>query len=173
MTAVALEKASPKQVDEVQQRTQQVVPYALDQTQLTFTRTVHAAFSMLSPISRQYPANKIDPGKSTKMANDFRRGDFLWRTNTWRRYAGASAVKKAETDDIKYEYKELPNGAQIHYSTEYPQYVQALHEWFDAQMSEHGNEVIPNIFSTFKTCRITDNNRPKTGAASRRSESYS
>jgi hypothetical protein len=52
-------------------------------------------------------------------------------------------LKRAETDDIKYEYKALPNGAQIHYSTEYPQYVQALHEWFDAQMSEHGNEVVP------------------------------
>jgi hypothetical protein len=33
--------------------------------------------------------------------------------------------------------------AQIHYSTEYPQYVQALHEWFDAQMSEHVNSEIP------------------------------
>ena len=49
----------------------------------------------------------------------------------------------AETDDIKFEYKALPNGAQIHFSTEYPQYVQALHEWFDAQKREHGNEVIP------------------------------
>ncbi len=46
-------------------------------------------------------------------------------------------------DDIKFEYKALPDGAQIHYSTEYPQYVQALHEWFDAQMSEHGNAEIP------------------------------
>jgi hypothetical protein len=33
--------------------------------------------------------------------------------------------------------------AQIHYSTEYPQYVQALQEWFDAQMSEHLNAEIP------------------------------
>ena len=38
---LALENTSSKQVDEVQQRTQQVVPYALDQTQLTFTKTVH------------------------------------------------------------------------------------------------------------------------------------
>jgi hypothetical protein len=36
----------------------------------------------------------------------------------------------------------LRNGAQIHYSTEYPLLAQALHEWFDAQMSDHDNTVI-------------------------------
>jgi len=33
---------------------------------------------------------------------------------------GLTQLKKAETDEIKYEYKALPNGAQLHYSTEYP-----------------------------------------------------
>jgi hypothetical protein len=68
-----------------------------------------------------------------KIANEFRKGDF----SVTERIHGAdmpglAQLKMAETDDIKFEYKALANGAQIHYSTEYPQYIQALHEWFDA-----------------------------------------
>ena len=144
-TTPAVEKVSPKQVDEVQQRTQQVVPYALDQTQLTFTKTVHGGVQHVVVKSADNTEQiKLIQANLLKMASDFRKGDF----SVTERIHGAdmpglARLKMAETDDIKYEYKALPNGAQIHYSTEYPQYVQALHEWFDAQMSEHGNEVVP------------------------------
>lgn len=79
-----------------------------------------------------------------KLANEFRKGDF---SATERVHGadmpGLALLKTAKTDDIKFEYKPLGNGAQIHYSTEYPQFVQALHLWFDAQISDHGNDVIP------------------------------
>jgi hypothetical protein len=79
-----------------------------------------------------------------KIADEFRKGDF---SVTERVHGpdmpGLAQLKKAQPDDIKFEYEALPEGAQIHYSTEYPQYVQALHEWFDAQQREHGNVVIP------------------------------
>jgi len=144
-TTPAVEKVSPKQVDEVQQRTQQVVPYSLDQTLLTFTKTVHGGVQHVVVKSADNTEQiKLIQANLLKMASDFRKGDF----SVTERIHGAdmpglARLKMAETDDIKYEYKALPNGAQIHYSTEYPQYVQALHEWFDAQMSEHGNEVVP------------------------------
>lgn len=50
-TMLALEKASPKQIDEVQQRVQQMVPYAIDTSPpcKRFPKTVHGVFSMLSP----------------------------------------------------------------------------------------------------------------------------
>jgi hypothetical protein len=145
LTAVALEKASPKQVDEVQQRTQQVVPYALDQTLLTFTKTVHGGVQhVIAKSADNTQQIKLIQENLLKMANDFRKGDFSVTEHIHGAdMPGLAQLKMAETDDIKFEYKALPNGAQIHYSTEYPQYVQALHEWFDAQMSEHGNEVIP------------------------------
>ena len=73
----ALEKASPKQVEEVQQRTQQVVPYDLDQTKMTFTRTVHGGVQHVvvkSPDNTQQI--KLIQENLLKMANDFRKGDF-------------------------------------------------------------------------------------------------
>ena len=144
-TTPAVEKVNPKQVDEVQQRTQQVVPYALDQTQLTFTKTVHGGVQHVVAKSADNTQQiKLIQANLLKMASDFRKGDFSVTEHIHgANMPGLAQLRMAETDNIKYEYKALPNGAQIHYSTEYPQYVQALHEWFDAQMSEHNNEAVP------------------------------
>jgi hypothetical protein len=144
-TTLALEKASSKQIDEVDQRMQQVVPFALDQTLETFTKTVHGGVQhVVAKSADDTHQIKLIQAHLLKIANEFRKGDF----SVTERVHGADMpglvqLKMAETDDIKFEYEALPNGAQIHYSTEYPQYVQALHEWFDAQISEHGNDVIP------------------------------
>jgi hypothetical protein len=144
-TAPALEKASPKQIEDVQQRVQQAVPYALDQTLQTFSKTVHGGvLHVVAKSADDTRQIKLIQAYLLKMANDFKKGDF---SETERMHGadmpGLAQLKKAETDDIKYDYKVLVNGAQIHYSTEYPQYVQALHEWLDAQASDHGNDVIP------------------------------
>jgi glutathione S-transferase len=143
--ALALETVIPKQVDEVHQRVQQVVPFALDQTLQTFTKTVHGGVQhVIAKSADNTKQIKLIQAHLLKITDEFRKGDF----SVTERIHGAdmpglAQLKRAETDDIKFEYEALPNGAQIHYSTEYPQYVQALHEWFDAQMREHGNEVIP------------------------------
>ena len=44
---------------------------------------------------------------------------------------------KAEEMDIR--YSDLPNGAKIEYETNEPALVAALHAWFDAQLSDHGD----------------------------------
>lgn len=143
--ALALETGSPKQIDEVHQRSQQMIPFALDQTLQTFSKTVHGGVQHIVAKSADNAQEiKLIQAYLLKIANEFRKGDF---SETERMHGadmpGLTQLKMAETDDIKFEYKALPNGAQIHYSTEYPQYVQALHEWFDAQMSDHGNDAIP------------------------------
>lgn len=144
-TASALEQAVPKPVEEVHHRVQRVVPYALDQTLQTFTKTVHGGVQHVVVKSADNAKQiKLIQEHLLKIADAFRKGDF----SSSERVHGAdmlglTQLKKAETDDIKFEYKALPNGAQIHYATEYPQFVQALHIWFDAQMKDHGNDVIP------------------------------
>lgn len=143
-TASALEK-NAQTVDEVHQRVQQVVPYRLDQVRQTFTKTVHGGVQHLVAKSADDTRQiKLIQAHLSEIANQFRKGDF---SVTERMHGadmpGLARLKTAKTDDIKFEYKALDNGAQIHYSTEYPQFVQALHEWFDAQISEHGSDVLP------------------------------
>jgi len=144
-TALAIEKNGAEQLNETLQRTQQLVPFAVDQTLQTFSKTVHGGVQhvVIKPAgdTRQI---KLIQDYLLKLADEFKNGDF---SETERIHGadmpGLMQLKTAKTDDIKYEYKALENGAQIHYSTEYPQFVQALHEWFDAQAGEHGNDVIP------------------------------
>lgn len=144
-TAPALEKVSPEQIAEVRQRMQQVVPYALDQTLQTFTKTVHGGVQhVIAKSADNTQQIKLIQEYLLKISNELRNGDF----SEIERIHGADMpglvqLKTAKTDDIKFEYRVLANGAQIHYSTEYPQFDQALHEWFDAQISDSGNDVIP------------------------------
>lgn len=144
-TASAFEKTGPEPVTEIRHRAQQVVPYTLDQALQTFTKTVHGGIQhVVARSANDTRQIKLIQEHLLEIANEFRKGDF----SVTERVHGADMpglvqLKMAKTDDIKFEYKALPNGAQIHYSTEYPQFVQALHEWFDAQMIEHGNDAIP------------------------------
>ena len=141
-SAFAVEKANSERLDEVRQQTQQVAPYSLEQTRQMFTRTVHGGVQHVVVTTGDAEQIKLVQAHLLKMTNNFSKGDF---SETERIHGsnmpGLAQLKMAKPYDIKFEYKALPDGAQIHYSTEYPLLTQALHEWFDAQASDHGDNV--------------------------------
>jgi hypothetical protein len=144
-TTFALEKADSKSKDDVQQRLQQVATFTVDQTIETFTKTVHGG---VQHVIAKSPDNvkqiKLIQAYLLKIANEFRKGDFSVSERIHgSNMPGLARLKKADVNDIKFEYEALPNGAQIHYVTEYAPTVQALHQWFDAQKREHGNVELP------------------------------
>jgi hypothetical protein len=143
-SALAVEKVSPEHVDEVHQRSQQVLPYAIDETTQMFTKTVHGGVQHVIVKSADNTEQiKLVQAHLLKMTNSFSKGDFSQTELIHGAdMPGLKLLKMAQPYDIKFEYKALPNGAQIHYSTEYPKYAQALHEWFDAQAKEHHNTTI-------------------------------
>ena len=47
-------------------------------------------------------------------------------------------------EQMTIEYSELPNGAQILYTTEVAELVEAIHQWFEAQVSDHGDHAQGN-----------------------------
>jgi hypothetical protein len=123
------------------------LPYSRQQTLQTFTKTVHGGLQLVVAKSNNDTMQiKLIQSHLFKIANQFRKGDFsVTERMHGPKMPGLAQLKTAQTDDIKFEYKSLMNGAQIHYTSEYPQYVQALHEWFDAQSIEHGNDQIPGV----------------------------
>ena len=42
-------------------------------------------------------------------------------------------------DKINIEYSELPNGAQILYTTKHAELITAIHQWLEAQLADHGD----------------------------------
>lgn len=144
-TAWALEQAHPEHMNEVHQRMQQLVPFSLNKTLETFTKTVHGGIQHIVAKSADDTKQiQLIQAHLRKLAGEFAKGDFSMTERIHgSEMPGLTVLKTAKPDDIKFEYKALPDGAQIHYSTEYLQFVQALHLWFDAQKIEHGNAEIP------------------------------
>lgn len=42
--------------------------------------------------------------------------------------------------DVAVTYAETPAGAQLTYTTDVPQLVDAIHAWFDRQLMDHGDD---------------------------------
>ena len=75
--ALALETATPKQVDEVNQRVQQGAPFASDQTLQTFTKTVHGGVQHVIVKSADNTRQiKLIQAHLLKISDEFRKGDF-------------------------------------------------------------------------------------------------
>lgn len=125
--------------------TEQIVPYPSDQAIESFSKTVHGGIMhILAKSAGDTNQIKLIQDYLLKTAKEFRARDF---SSTERFHGtdmpGLAKMKAAEINDIQYEYKALENGGQIHFSTEYPDLVTALHEWIDAQIKDHGNAVLP------------------------------
>lgn len=141
----AAETQTAKTNDTMQQRMQEALPYDVNQTIATFSKTVHGGIQHVVVKSKDNTEQITRIQKHLmQMTERLRKGDFsLTESLHGKDMPGLAQLKTAKPDDISYKYKALENGGQIHYSSEYPQYVGALHEWFDAQASEHGNSEIP------------------------------
>lgn len=56
---------------------------------------------------------------------------------------GLAELSTAKTGQIKIAYKELPDGAEITYATHIEKLKLAIHQWFDAQLSDHARHAVP------------------------------
>ena len=55
---------------------------------------------------------------------------------------GLAALRAAKPGQLQVGYNELPNGAEISYSSEDKALVTAIHQWFDAQLFDHGPDAM-------------------------------
>jgi hypothetical protein len=51
---------------------------------------------------------------------------------------GLAELNAAPKGKLRIDFREVPAGAELSYSTSDPALVEALHQWFDAQLSDHG-----------------------------------
>lgn len=142
--AGAKEAAAVKNAENAPASSQRV-PYDTQQTLESFSKTVHGGIMHIVAKSADDTQQiKLIQQYLRQTAAEYKKNDF---SSTERFHGsdmpGLALMKSAKTDDIRYEYKALPNGGQIHFSTEYPHLLNALHNWFDAQIKEHGNVALP------------------------------
>jgi len=142
--AYAVEKASEQRLDEVVKRGSHVMPFNLEQTTHIFSKTEKGG---VQQVIVKDPANaeqiKLIRQHLSKIAHEFQQGDF---SNPAKIHGdtmpGLEELRSAKSGQISIVYKELPDGAEIDYSTEEPILINAIHQWFDAQLSDHARHAI-------------------------------
>lgn len=136
--------ATVQRQSEVAQRGAQVMPFSLSSTTHIFTKTESGGLQQVIARNPQ-DTDQIAMIRThlSKIADQFRHGDFSGPTETHGpRMPGLAKLKAAKPGQISVRYGELPNGAQIEYSTKSETLVAALHDWFDAQLSDHGADAM-------------------------------
>ncbi|SFM37827.1 aspartate carbamoyltransferase [Nitrosomonas communis] len=140
----AAEAAEEKRLDEVAERGAHVMPFDLEKTLHIFTKTENGGLQQVVVKDKSDTEQiRLIQSHLSKISAEFKRRDF---SNPEQIHGesmpGLVELKKAKPGEIEIEYSELPNGAQIDYSSNSPKLIDAIHQWFDAQLSEHARHAI-------------------------------
>jgi len=145
LPVLALEEASEPRRDEIARRGAEVMPFSLEQTTHIFTKTEKGGLQQV--IVKEIPNTeqvKLVQAHLSKISREFAQGDFSDPAKIHGEdMPGLAELRKAKPGEIKVEYKELSTGAEIDYSTDDPALIEAVHQWFDAQLSDHAQHAIP------------------------------
>jgi hypothetical protein len=141
----AVEKASDARLDEVARRGAHVMPFDLGQTTHIFTKTEKGGIQqVIVKESSNAGQIKLIRAHLLKISREFMQGDFSDPAKIHgENMPGLAELRKAKQGLIRIEYKELAEGAQIDYSTNDPGLIHAIHQWFDAQLSDHERHAAP------------------------------
>ena len=143
----AQEPASPERLDEVTQRGMHVMPFDLKQTQHIFNKTETGGVQQV--IVREPGNNKqieLIRQHLTKISGEFSHSDFSDPEKIHGKdMPGLAVLRTAKPGQLHVQYKELPDGAEITYSAEDKTLITAIHQWFDAQLADHGPDAMPGM----------------------------
>jgi hypothetical protein len=62
------------------------------------------------------------------------------RAYTVRQCPGFAKCDRRKPVELDIAYADVPNGGRITYTAHTPALVDAVHRWFDAQVSDHGRD---------------------------------
>jgi len=129
---------------EVATRGAEVMPFDLQSTSHVFTRNRNGG---LQQVLVKNPGDAVQlrlvRSHLRDIAARFEQGDFSAPTQIHGEdMPGLAQLKQARPGEVSIHYRDLPNGAQIRYATSNPALVQALHQWFQAQLADHGADAM-------------------------------
>lgn len=144
----AVEKADEKRLDEVTERGSHVMPFDLEKTTHIFSKTDTGGIQQVIAKDKS-DTEQINLIRShlSAITKEFKQGNF---SNPEKIHGasmpGLAELKAAKSDQINIVYKELPDGAEITYSTHIEKLKLAIHQWFDAQLRDHARHAVPGHY---------------------------
>jgi hypothetical protein len=124
---------------EVAAKGSQVMPFDLERTTHRFAKTPTGGVqTVIADNPSDSEQIRLIREHLVAETAKFQRGDFDDPATIHGSEMPGLAALAAGYHRITTTYAEQPDGARITYSTEDASLVQALHAWFDAQVSDHG-----------------------------------
>ncbi|OAI00258.1 hypothetical protein [Methylomonas methanica] len=142
--ARAIPPVDPARLDEVQERGSHVMPFDLEKTLHIFNKTDTGGIQQVIAKDGE-DTDQIALARShlAQLAAGFAKGDFSGpRRIHGDDMPGLKALASA-AGKVSFAYRDLSNGAEIEYRSEDKQLVEAVHSYFDAQLSDHARHAVP------------------------------
>ncbi|HJV63444.1 MAG TPA: aspartate carbamoyltransferase [Albitalea sp.] len=136
--------ADAQRQGEVARRGAEGMPFELARTTHVFTKTDHGG------TQRVIAKDMADAGQVRLVREhlheiqvQFRRGDFSGPARIHGAdMPGLAELKGAAPGAVSVDYADVAGGAELRFASQDARLVQALHRWFDAQLSDHGHDAV-------------------------------
>src|SRR6266540_5252216 len=136
-----LSLAVPSRQAQIHESGAQVMPFELSKTTHIFTMTQTGGVQQVIAKDAGDAAQiALIQQHLQQEATQFRTGNFSDPARLHGEEMPGLSDLKAGATRIRVEYAALPNGAQLTYTTDDLQLITALHQWFGAQLSDHGHD---------------------------------
>ena len=129
---------------DVARRGADVMPFSLAATTHVFTRTADGGIQRVVAKTHGDAAQvKLVRRHLREIEAQFRRGDFAGPAHIHGQdMPGLAQLRAARPGEVRIAYRDVAGGAELRYTTANPALVAALHQWFDAQLSDHGHDAM-------------------------------
>jgi hypothetical protein len=129
---------------EVAQRGAEVMPFNLAATQHVFTKTAQGGRQrVVATRATDSEQIRLVRGHLRDIQHQFLASDFSGPAHIHgQAMPGLAELNAAPKGKLRIDFREVPAGAELSYSTSDPALVEALHQWFDAQLSDHGTDAM-------------------------------
>lgn len=129
---------------DVSKRGKDVMPFSLPETTHIFTKTAEGGVQQV--VARKATnASQVNLVRQhlREIRQQFLKGDFSAPAHIHGQdMPGLAELQAAKPGQIAIAYRDIKGGAELTYSTSEATLVAALHEWFDAQLSDHGKDAM-------------------------------
>lgn len=129
---------------EVSERGKDVMPFSLTATTHVFTKNAEGGVQrVVAKMPSDKAQVKLVRTHLQEIRAQFLQGDFSGPSQIHGQgMPGLAELKAAQPGQIAIDYEEIKGGAELTYKTVDATLVAALHQWFDAQLSDHGNDAM-------------------------------
>ena len=128
---------------QVATRSATVMPCALEATTHVFEKLDQGGLQqVIAKDPNDLEQIKLIRAHLTEEAKRFQQGDFRDPAQIHDMNMPGLHELMMGASQITIQYSELPNGAQITYTTVDPTLITAIHAWFDAQLADHNQHAV-------------------------------